>query len=242
MNNTSTQEVKNLKLRLNILYVLVIMLLSCFLYILRDFINNKNSNDEIIYAKGIVIVDDQGRDRILIGAPIPNSNDRIRDDLKKAQGVWGTSLELNKEWDWFEEMNHDCFGILVLDENGHDRLAFGSPTPDPNIGLRIGPATGVQINDEYGFERSGYAYMPLGEDRNRVVLGLDNPNSSEGTTLSILEDGTAGLSVFNSKTRSSLFLGNSEANSYMTPGKSKYFGLAVKDSTGRVNVANKEID
>ena len=170
----SQSEVKSLKTKFNYLLLLFVLIIVGGI-----FLSVQNSSDDVLYTRGIVIIDESGNERILIGAPIPKSKDRIRDDLKKAQAVWGEELELNKEWDWFEEMNHDCFGMLILDENGHDRLAIGSPTPDPNIGLRVGPATGIEINDEKGYERSGYSYMPIG-DGSRVVLGLDRPGSAEG--------------------------------------------------------------
>lgn len=217
---------------------LLVLLLIVNGFLIYDNYFKKENSEEIIKTKGIVIIDDQGKDRILIGAPIPTSNSRIRDDLKKAKAVWGEELELNKEWDWFEEMNHDCYGILILDENGHDRLALGSPTPDPNIGLRIGPSTGLEINDEKGYERSGYGLMPV-NGKNRVALGLDSPNSQEGAVFAMYEDGTVGLGVFDSQKKESMFLGKSETGSYMTPGKEKFFGLAIKDSLQNVSIINK---
>lgn len=36
---------------------------------------------------------------------------------------------------------------------------LGDPVPDPNIGRRIGPATGLIINDLQGFERTGYGFI-----------------------------------------------------------------------------------
>ena len=233
MDSNLKKQFTQLK-RINMLLIALLVLISGYLLIEKFSTSNQT---DVLYAKGLVILDDEGNERILIGAPIPKSKDRIRDDLKKAQAVWGEELELNKEWDWFEDMSHDCFGMLILDEKGHDRLAIGSPTPDPNIGLRIGPATGIEINDENGYERSGYSYMPV-NGGSRVVLGLDRPGSSEGATFSILEDGTTGLSVYDNKSKSAMFLGNSEANTYMTPGKEKYFGLAVKDSLDNIRIMN----
>ncbi len=36
---------------------------------------------------------------------------------------------------------------------------MGYPVPHPNIGRRIGPRTGLAINDAEGFERSGYGLL-----------------------------------------------------------------------------------
>jgi hypothetical protein len=40
---------------------------------------------EIIKTKGIVIVDENGKYRILIGVPIPPSKDRVRTDTAKVR-------------------------------------------------------------------------------------------------------------------------------------------------------------
>jgi hypothetical protein len=43
----------------------------------------------IIRAKGIVIEDSAGRDRILIGSPIPLSGDHVRTDTAMVRKYWG---------------------------------------------------------------------------------------------------------------------------------------------------------
>src|SRR5262249_23769388 len=75
-----------------------------------------------------------------------------------------------------------------------DRIAVGDPVPDPNVGKRIAPSTGIEINDEQGFERSGYGLLKV-EDRYRVVLGLDSAKGTEGLTLALSDDGRVGLAV-----------------------------------------------
>lgn len=37
--------------------------------------------DKIIKTRGIIIVDEQGRERILLGAPVPTAKNRVRTDL-----------------------------------------------------------------------------------------------------------------------------------------------------------------
>lgn len=58
-------------------------------------------------------------------------------------------------------------------------MAIGDSVPDPNIGKRIGPSTGIVINDQEGFERSGYSLLSVGVEY-RVVLGLDTKRGTEG--------------------------------------------------------------
>lgn len=191
--------------------LLLAILTLCMLFLLYERFSSKEAEEvtPLIKTKGIIIVDNFGNDRILIGAPIPNSNDRVRTNLEKAKEVWGESLELNDEWDWFEELNNNSNGIIILDENGHDRIALGNGVPDPNIGKRIGKtSTGIVINDENGFERTGYGHNQLNDNGDsRVTIGLDNPGSSEGLILTILENGTTGINMFNKEGQ--LFFGKS---------------------------------
>jgi hypothetical protein len=94
--------------------------------------------------------------------------------------------------DWYKTIDNSTNGILILDEKGFDKIAIGDPTPDPNIGRRIAPAVGIQINDQEGFERTGWGYFP-GKDR--VVLGLDSRKGQEGVTLFVLENDTTGMNI-----------------------------------------------
>jgi len=118
-------------------------------------------------------------------------------------------------------------GLLVLDERGFDRVAIGQDYPDPNIGQRLGRATGVVINDTMGFERSGYGLLRI-DDQDRMVLGLDGPHGREGVVLSILEDGTAGLQVMHRQ--QGLFAGRAPKGSFIVQDTVDLFGVALTDS------------
>ncbi len=101
---------------------------------------------KILRARGLVIEDDQGRDRILLGAPIPKTEHRKRQDPATA--------------------------LIFLGENGSDRVVVGY-SPNPQVGgqviQRISAGVGIQINDQEGNERAGFGHLDIG----RVVLGLD---------------------------------------------------------------------
>ncbi|KZC37049.1 hypothetical protein RHOFW510R12_27125 [Rhodanobacter sp. FW510-R12] len=105
--------------------------------------------DPILRAQGLVITDAQGHDRILIGAPVPASKDRVRKDDASD-------------------------GIIFLGATGADRLALGQ-MPAPFIGgesyKRIGDGDnyGLTLYDPKGNERGGMGYMGMG----RAVFGLD---------------------------------------------------------------------
>ena len=62
-------------------------------------------------------------------------------------------------------------GVVVVDEQGRERIFIGAPVPDPKEGRRIAPSTGLAINDTAGVERAAWGLFPDG----RVVLGLDAP-------------------------------------------------------------------
>ncbi|MES3032467.1 MAG: hypothetical protein V4813_00570 [Gemmatimonadota bacterium] len=165
---------------------------------------------DVIRTRGIVIVDDKGRERILIGAPIPAAANRLRTNTARAERAWASRFPDPKQYmRWYADYRHSMHGMLVLDEQGHDRLAIGDSTPDPNIGKRLGASTGLVVNDAEGFERTGYGMLTVA-GKDRVVLGLDGKDGEEAVVLSVHDDGRAGLSVSGAGRRS-IFLGQSPA-------------------------------
>lgn len=174
---------------------------------------------DAIRTRGIVIVDERGRERILIGAPIPAAANRLRTNAGRVERAWASRFpDAQQYMRWYAGYRHTMHGMLVLDENGQDRLAIGDSTPDPNIGKRIGAGPGITINDAEGFERTGYGMLTVA-GKDRVVLGLDGKDGEEAVVLSVHDGGQAGLSV-RASSRHSIFLGASPA----AP------GLGLKDS------------
>jgi hypothetical protein len=114
--------------------------------------------DEIVRTRQLVIEDESGRPRVILGAPIADLEGRKRSD--------------------------PSVGMLVLDEDGVDRLSLGSPSIAPQIAgkvvRRIAASSGVVVNDAKGNERTGYGYLENGS----VVLGLDHEDG-EGVMLFI---------------------------------------------------------
>ncbi len=47
-----------------------------------------NSSANILRARGLAIVDEQGRERILLGAPIPPAANRVRTDQARVKEIW----------------------------------------------------------------------------------------------------------------------------------------------------------
>ena len=93
-------------------------------------------------------------------------------------------------------------GLVIVDENGAERIMIGSPVPDPKEGKRKDALTGIAINDPKGFERFGVGLTPDGS----MQLGLDAPpgkgddRNRERIHLIADEDGGAYIRFLNRKT------------------------------------------
>ena len=178
---------------------------------------------ELIRARGIIIEDAAGRERILIGAPIPQAANRLRTDTGRVRNTWAKRFPPTY-MGYYRGYQHSMNGIVLLDSSGVDRVALGDPVPDPNIGRRIAPATGLVINDAAGFERTGYGVLTVG-GKDRVNLGLDNA-SGEAVTLSVDDGGRIGI-MAQDKGRT-LWLGSSPADPALGV-SAPFFGMLVRD-------------
>ena len=120
----------------------------------------------VLTARGLVIVDTQGRPRVLLGAPIPHVSARTRTD--------------------------SVTGLLVLGEGGADRVQVGNvggPQVGGVVSRRISASAGIVVNDPKGNERGGFGAF----DDGRVVLGLDYPDG-EAISLAVLpQEGATGI-------------------------------------------------
>ncbi len=125
----------------------------------------------VLRVRGLVVEDDQGRERVLLGAPVPSVGGRKRKDAMT--------------------------GLLVVGENGADRVALGALTPSVQTRDvtrdRIGAATGLAINDENGNERGGFA---VESNDDRIVLGMDySSGAGEAITLGVIPDQGVSISI-----------------------------------------------
>lgn len=143
---------------------------------------------KVLRLQGLIIEDAQGRPRILLGAPVPKVAGRKRQD--------------------------EAVGVIVLGENGAERVVVASPSPDPQIkgavSRRISQAAGLQINDPEGNERGGFGIL---DGDGRVVLGLDYPRGSEAITLAVIPGEEVGLHINDQETyrRASFFVSGDSA-------------------------------
>lgn len=222
------KDIKLLKMYSFILTVVVVILL------VKLFIHDTNQLPDIIRVKGIIVDDMNGKERIIIGTPNAFAVNRVRTDTNRVKKLWSKYFP-SQYMSWYNKYNHDNFGILILDSAGVDRIAIGSPTPDPNIGKRIGPLTGIIINDNNGFERTGYGVLDV-NGKNRVVLGLDRNNGTEGISMMVLEDGTTGITMSDAK--GSIFLGKADSSNWYTNDQVPFNGLQINDNKGEGIIFN----
>ena len=186
------------------------------------------SAERLIRTRGIIIEDEAGRERILIGAPIPPAANRVRTNEERVRKVWAPRYPNREQYmNRYRTYQHSANGIVILDENGFDRIALGDPTPDPNIGRRLGPAAGLLINDEEGDERTGYGLLTVNGQK-RVVLGMDTPRGEEGLTLTLHDEGSAGLSMRDGQRR--IYIGN--ATPQLTGRPDPFHGLLIRGTKG----------
>lgn len=110
----------------------------------------KSSVDDVLHLRGLVIEDQAGHPRLVLGAPTPSLATR-----KRREGV---------------------NGIVLLGPDGADRIVISYPGLEPQIMGRVQtrsiavPSAGFLINDAEGNERAG---MGVSDDGNRISLGMD---------------------------------------------------------------------
>ncbi|MBG8555961.1 hypothetical protein [Hymenobacter guriensis] len=189
------------------------------------------ANKSVIRAQGIVIEDAQGRDRILIGAPIPASRSRVRTNLQRVAKEWAPKLGGKKYMDWYAGYDHSANGIVFLNEQGFDKVVVGETMPDPNTGRRQVRSAGMTFNDDQGFERGGVGVSVTAEGKTRGAFGLDD-EQGEAIHMFVLEDGTRGLRVGHDD--GYLFLGKAVPHSMIAGSDKAMTGALAVDRTGQV--------
>lgn len=76
----------------------------------------------IVRAKGIIIEDSSGKDRILIGAPIPSSTGRVGTDTVLVRKYWAPKFKDPEAYmSWYKDYRSQMDGIVVMNSEGIDR-------------------------------------------------------------------------------------------------------------------------
>lgn len=186
---------------------------------------------EVLRTRGIVVEDAQGRDRILIGTPIPLSADRVRTDLARVEKEWAQRMGGETYMQAYREYDNDVGGILLLNEQGFDKLMLADHTPDPNTGKRLVENSGLTWNDDGGFELGGVGCGKTADGKYRVMLGLDDPQG-EAVHLFVLEDGSKGLRIASKDML--LLAGRAAPGNEVFGNAGEFGGWMIKDKDGNV--------
>ena len=216
-------SIDKLRRTVNYLTWCIGLLATCFVgYVWFDI---RSDNTDVLRAKGIIIEDEEGKERILIGAPVPFARNRVRTDTARVWKYWGNNEAEFMEW--YKDYDHRNYGILILDSLGFDRVAIGNHVPDLSFGQRIGPLTGMVINDENGTERSGYGLLNI-NGQNRVNLGLDDKYGMDRVSLTVDENGIQGLRIFDNDSK--IFLGKTDSINPYLKDQPNFSGLLIDDN------------
>jgi len=202
------------------------------LYSLVAF-NTPEKKFGIIRAKGIVIEDSTGRDRILIGSPIPHSSYRVRTDSNLVKKYWAKNFEADSAqyMDWYKDYYHGAEGIVIMNEKGFDRVLLGDKLADPNTGKRMFEPAGLLWNDKEGWELGGAGVNTTKDGKARSVIGVDD-RDGEAVHIIALEDGTKGIVIGGENGR--LLIGMSKENGKWFKNKQAFTGIKYFDLQGKL--------
>lgn len=187
----------------------------------------------IIRAKGIVIEDSVGRDRILIGSPIPYSKGRVRTDSNLVRKYWAKNFgeDADQYMQWYKNYYHGAEGIVMMNEKGFDRVLLGDKLADPNTGKRMFEPAGILWNDNEGWELGGAGVNTTKDGKSRSVIGVDD-RDGEAVHIVALEDGTKGLVIGGENGR--LLVGMSKKNGQWFQNKNAFTGMKFFDTKGKL--------
>jgi len=195
---------------------------------------NKISKFDIIRAKGIIIEDEKGKDRILIGAPIPFSKERIRTNTSLVRKYWASKVfpkTPDMYMEFYKNYYHSTNGIVIMNEDGFDRVLLGDKLADANTGKRNYEAAGITWNDQFGFELGGAGVNTTEDGKSRGVIGLDD-SGGEALHLVALEDGTKALIIGGENGR--LMIGMSNKNGEWFQNSKKFVGIKYFNNNGEL--------
>lgn len=216
---------------------LKLALISCaalLLLVTLGFSFKGKEHFNIIRAKGIVIEDSLGKDRILIGAPVPYSKYRVRTDTNLVRRhMAGRIYKKDPEqyMKWYRRYRHSAIGMIVMNEGGFDKVLIGDKLADANVGRRIFDNSGILWNDDMGMELGGAGVNTSADGKANVVVGLDDAEG-EAVHLFAHADQTKGL-VIQGKD-GELVIGMAKAEGARFRNKQKFTGIKYFNKEGKL--------
>lgn len=233
MEKDITSRLNELEKRYKRLRFISVVFLFIFIICIIIFAFYRPDSFNLIRTKGIIVEDEKGRDRILIGAPIPYSKNRVRTDTSLVRKYWAGSYGSGADqfMKWYNGYYHGAEGIVVMNDQGFDRVMIGDKLADPNSGKRMFESAGILWNNREGWELGGAGVNTSKDGKSRVVLGADDPNG-EAVHIIALEDGTKGIIIGGDNGR--LMIGMSKKNGEWFQNKDEFTGIKYFDNQGNL--------
>lgn len=186
----------------------------------------------IIRAKGIIIEDENGRDRVLIGAPIPHSKDRVRTDTAKVRKHFASLFkDPNEYMGWYKKYKNSSNGIVFMNDKGFDEVLVGEDLADPNVGVRMFKVSGLLVNNKEGWERIGAGVNTLENGKTRQGFGVDD-DSGEAMHIVTLEDGSKAIILSDEK--GSIKIGMAKKEGELFQNKGSFAGIKYFNNEGKL--------
>lgn len=205
---------------------------ALFLLFLFSAFKNPEQKFGVIRAKGLIIEDAAGKDRILLGAPIPFSANRVRTDTALVRKYWAKNFGKPDQYmKWYKDYYHGGVGMVVMNDSGFDRVLIGDKLADPNTGKRMFEPAGVLWNDAHGWERGGIGANTTEDGKTRSVIGVDNANG-EAAHIFALEDGTNAVAI--SGDDGTLLIGFSKKDGAYFENKESFTGMKFFNKKGEL--------
>ena len=80
-----------------------------------SFARDGAGTDGVLRARGLIIEDQAGRERILLGAPIPEAANRVRTDTARLRELWGPQHpDIEAYMDSYREYEHGANNAEAL--------------------------------------------------------------------------------------------------------------------------------
>lgn len=226
---TELDQLKKSHLRMKRVYIGSLLLLV-IAFAAFSFTNLNRFN--LIRAKGIVIEDANGKDRILIGAPVPYSKHRVRTDTALVRKYWANQFnDPNQYMGWYKNYRNASNGIIFMNEDGFDRVLVGENLADPNAGERLFEVSGILMNNKTGWERAGAGINTTKDGKSRAGFGLDD-ESGEAMHLMTMEDGSKALII--SDEDGSIRIGMSKKPGELFQNKESFTGIKYFNNEGKL--------
>jgi hypothetical protein len=227
------QELLQLKKQMLCMRWYILISSTVVLVFITSAFSGPDKKTGIIRAKGIVIEDSTGKDRILIGAPIPFSKHRVRTDPDRVRKYWAKAYgkDADQFMEWHKKYYHGAEGMVMMNEKGFDRVLIGDKLAAPNTGKRMFEPAGILWNDKEGWELGGAGVNTTADGKARAVIGVDD-RDGEAVHLIALEDGTKGLVIGGENGR--LLIGMSKQNVKWFQNKEAFTGVKFFDATGKL--------